>query len=86
LTWLTVGTLSNGEYYLITLRDETTGTVYSTHTRQLSLDVPVDYLPADGQARTFVWQVAVARLGDDSLFYPTGPVMPERQFLWRGWE
>jgi hypothetical protein len=86
LTWLTVGTLSEGEYYLITLRDETTGATYTTHTRQLSLDVPVEYLPADGQARTFVWQVVVARLGDEGLFYPTGPAMPERQFLWRGWE
>lgn len=86
LTWLTVGALADDEYYVITARDEATGQVYSAETRQLSLDLPQDYLPADGQSRSFVWQVGVARLGDDGLLYPTGAVVLEQKFTWRGWQ
>ena len=86
LTWLTSGVLAEAERYLVMLRDDTTGTVLNADTRQLSLDVPVDYLPSDGQPHTFVWTVTVVRLGEDGLFYPVGPAMPERRFTWTGWE
>jgi LysM repeat protein len=86
LTWLTVGPLADDEFYLVTVREETTGAAYSAETRQLSLDIPDNYLPTDGQARTFIWQVSVVRAGQDDLLYPTGAVVPERRFIWRGWE
>ena len=85
-TWLSAGPLGDDEYYLVTVRDDMTGAVFSDSTRQLSLDLPQDYLPVNGEARTFTWQVSVARLGEDGLFYPTGPAAGERQFTWRGWE
>jgi hypothetical protein len=82
LTWLSVGVLADDEYYLITLHDETTGAAFNADTRQLSLDIPAAYLPADGQAHTFAWQVSVVRLGQDGLFYPLGSALPEQRFVW----
>jgi hypothetical protein len=86
LSWLSAGVLAPGESYLVTVRDETTGTVFSSETRQQSLDVPYDYLPRDGQPHTFVWQVAVVRMGDDGLLYPVSAAVPEVRFTWQGWE
>jgi len=85
LSWLTVGTLADDEHYLVLLRDEATGTVFSAATRQLSMDVPPDYLPSDGQTHAFAWQVVVVRLGTDGLFYPVGAALPEQRFVWEGW-
>ena len=86
LTWVTAGKLADDESYLVTVRDDTSGAVFSTTTRRLSVDVPQEYLPADGEARMFTWQVTVGRVAADGLFYPTGGTMPERHFTWRGWE
>jgi LysM repeat protein len=84
LTWLSVGVLGDDEYYLVALRDETTGATFNADTRQLSLDIPAAYLLADGQAHTFTWQVSVARLGPDGLFYPLGSALPAQRFVWTG--
>lgn len=84
LTWMTVGVLADNDYYLVIVRDETTGQQYSQSTRQLSLDLPAAYLPSDGQARTFAWQVNVVQLGADGLFYPIGPAVTEQRFTWTG--
>lgn len=85
LTWLTTGPLAGDEHYLVTLRDDTTGATYSAITRQLSLDVPAEYLPQDGQAHSFVWQVSLVRAGEDGLFYPVGGIVLEQRFAWDGW-
>jgi hypothetical protein len=85
LTWLSVGFLAENEYYLVLVRDETTGMPYSAGTRQLSLDLPADYLPNDGQPHTFAWQVVIVQLGADGLFYPLGAALPEQRFSWSGW-
>lgn len=82
LSWLTVGPLAEGETYLVTVRDETTGVTWSGQTRQLSIDMPQAYLVPDGQTHTFAWQVSVAQLGSDGLFYPVGTAVPERRFTW----
>lgn len=84
LSWLSVGVLAEGETYLVTVRDETTGSAFSQETRQLSLDIPPEYLPADGQVHTLVWQVSVVRMGEDGLLYPVGPVAAEQRFTWQG--
>lgn len=86
LSWMTVGVLGDKDSYLVVVRDETTGTLYSHSTRQLSLDLPAEYLPADGQSRTFAWQVSVVQLGSDGLFYPLGGVVAEQRFTWTGWQ
>ncbi len=86
LSWMTAGILGDRDSYLVVVRDETTGELYSQSTRQLSLDLPASYLPADGQTRTFAWQVSVVQLGSDGLFYPQGGVVAERRFTWTGWQ
>jgi hypothetical protein len=86
LMWLSVGALAADEYYLVTVRNEGTGEVFSDETRQLSLDVPQSYLPDDGQSRLFSWQVAVVQLGADGLLYPAGSAVAPRQFTWLGWQ
>ncbi|MBN1679914.1 MAG: LysM peptidoglycan-binding domain-containing protein [Anaerolineae bacterium] len=86
LLWLTVGPLVENEYYLVTVREATTAAEFSIQTRQLSAAIPLEYLPTDGQARNFEWQVTVVRLGDDGLFYPVSDWVSPRQFVWRGWE
>lgn len=85
LSWLTVGPLAADEQYLVTLRDDTTGAIFNGSTRRLSLDVPFEYLPQDGQAHLFAWQVSVVRPGADGLLYPQGGVVPEQRFTWSGW-
>ncbi|MBN1565630.1 MAG: LysM peptidoglycan-binding domain-containing protein, partial [Anaerolineae bacterium] len=86
LAWLTVGLLSDDEHYLVLVTDETTGTTFNAATRQLSFEIPSDYLLVDGQAHTFAWQVVVVRLGEDGFFYPSGQALPESRFTWLGWE
>lgn len=85
LTWVTAGVLAADEHYLVTLLKPGTGLTFNGVTRQLSLDVPPEYLPNDGQAHDYVWQVSVVRWGDDGLFYPVGGVVPEQPFTWAGW-
>jgi hypothetical protein len=82
LTWISVGPLAGDEYYLVTVRDQTAEIAFTDTTRQLSLEIPRDYLPTDGQAHTYSWQVSVARLGSDGYFYPVGSVVPEQSFTW----
>ena len=86
LMWVAVGMLPPEDTYLVTVRDETTGVVFAGTTRQLSLDLPMSYLPPDGQPHVFAWQVSVVRLGADGLYYPLGAVVAERRFTWTGWE
>jgi hypothetical protein len=78
--------LADREYYLVLLRDDTTGATFSASTRQLSFDVPSESLPADGQMHTFAWQVVIVVLGEDGLYYPMGTTLPEQRFVWEGWE
>ena len=86
LRWVTVGPLAEGEVYLVSVRDETTGQTFSDVTRQLSFDLPASALPADGTPREFVWQVSVVRQGEGGLLYPAGAVRPEQAFTWQGWD
>lgn len=86
LTWMSVGVLGPNDFYLVTVRDDTTGSEYTASTRQLSLDLPTGFLPADGKTHQFAWQVSVVRLGTDGLFYPLGNVVAEQSFTWIGWE
>lgn len=86
LAWLSAGVLGEREFYLVTQRDDVTGQVFTASTRQLSIDVPTAYLPNDGQAHMFSWQVSVAYLGEDGFFYPTSNVVPIQQYSWNGWE
>ncbi len=85
LTWLSTGVLSDDEHYLVTVRDTDTGAIFNVATRKLSLDIPPDFLPNDGQTHTFEWQVGIVRLGSDGLFYPLGEVIQPRPFSWTGW-
>lgn len=85
LAWLTAGVLGPDEHYLVTVRNDTTGAVFSALTRQLSFDIPAEYLPNTGETYSFVWQVAVVTLGADGLFYPAGGVIAEQAFTWAGW-
>ncbi len=82
LTWLSAGVLADDEYYLVSVRDETTGGVFNQSTRQLSLDVPPEHLPSDGQTHTLTWNVTVVRLGADGLYYPQGEAVPMQRFEW----
>ncbi len=84
LTWLSTGVLAADKSYLVSVRDEASGVVYSQSTRQLSLDIPGGVLPTDGQTHTLVWDVTVVRLGPDGLFYPTSEAVPEQRFGWTG--
>ncbi|MCD4684415.1 MAG: LysM peptidoglycan-binding domain-containing protein, partial [Anaerolineae bacterium] len=85
LTWVTAGVLAEDEHYLVTLHEPSTGLLFNGVTRQLSLDVPPEYLLNDGQSHALVWQVSVVRWGNDGLFYPVSGVVPEQPFTWTGW-
>ena len=85
LMWLSVGPLAADEAYLVALRDEASGAVFAATTRQLSLDVPPEFLAGGEAPRAFVWLVRVVRLGEDGLLHPLGGVVPEQGFTWESW-
>lgn len=82
LSWLSAGPLGERETYRVTVLNEAGELIFERDTRQLSVELPRDVLPDDGQSRTYAWQVSVLEIGEDGLAYPLGAAMPEQTFTW----
>lgn len=82
LQWASVGFLQSGQYYVVSLIDETNGAQFFTNTTQTFLDVPLEYVPADGQAHNISWYIAVQSLDENGLFQPIGGRSPDYRFTW----
>ncbi len=83
LQWVSIGRLNNNEFYVVEVRDETTGAIFIESTRSTSMMLPSDFLVADGQAHSLVWNVSVQVLNEQGLFIPVGGRTPDYRFTWQ---
>jgi hypothetical protein len=83
LQWASVGLLQAGEFYVVNLRDDTAGTLFINATRNTYMDVPLEYIPQDGQPHQTVWSVSVQIQNEDGIFVPVGGTTTEYHFLWQ---
>jgi hypothetical protein len=82
LQWAGVGRLAENEFYVVNLRDETTGAVWLTATQSTYVSIPAEYQPGDAAGHTIVWSVSVQARQADGLFIPLGAPAAEYRFIW----
>ena len=82
LQWVSVGFLQPDEFYVVNLLDETTGAHFINDTKSTFLDVPLEYVPVDGQAHQVKWWVSVEARTEAGLFVPIGGRTADYQFTW----
>jgi hypothetical protein len=82
LQWVSVGLLGPDEFYVVTLTDQSTGTLFNEATRDTFLQVPPEYVPTDGTTHGITWSVSVEQRLPDGLFSPVGGRSIEAQFMW----
>lgn len=82
LQWVSIGRLSQNEYYVVQAIDETTGKTFNDSTRSTSIMLPSDFLAADGQSHSIVWSVSVQVLNEQGLFIPIGGRTSDYRFTW----
>lgn len=83
LQWTSVGLLQADEYYVVNLTDETMGQFFINATKDTSLDIPLEYVPRDGNPHQMVWFVSVQVQTPDGLFSPAGGRTPDYRFTWQ---
>jgi hypothetical protein len=82
LQWVSVGLLQADEFYVVSLLDQTTGAPFNQATRGTYLDLPLEYVPTDGQVHSITWSVSVEKRQPDGLFSPIGGRSIDAQFMW----
>ena len=82
LQWVSVGLLQPDEFYVVSLTDQTTGALFNDSTRDTFLQVPLEYVPTDGQAHHIVWSVTVELRQPDGLLVPVGGQSIDAEFIW----
>jgi len=83
LDWVSVGQLQPNEYYLVQVRDTTSGGEYAQVTRNTSLILPDSLIPTDGQPHVMQWTVRVAFPNDEGVYQPIGGEPPVNTFQWQ---
>ncbi len=83
LRWVSVGILQPGEYYQVTVTDQTAGTVYTTFTRSNSLTLPAALQPGDAVSHEVSWRVEVVRVQEDNAAVLIAFPGEERPFQWQ---
>jgi hypothetical protein len=82
LQWVSVGLLQPDQLYVVTLSDQASGALFNEVTRDTFLQVPLEFVPTDGQAHSVVWSVTVEQRQADGLLVPIGGRSIEAQFIW----
>jgi hypothetical protein len=82
LRWVASAQLDPTEVYLVTIRDLTTGAVYTATTKELSFQVPLDWQPTDGTPHKFEWVVAVATQSEGGSPEASTLTTEARTFTW----
>lgn len=83
LEWVSVGVLLANEFYLIQVRDTTSGTDYVEVTKNTSLRLPDSLIPGDGQPHAMEWTVRVAYPNAQGTYQPIGGTPPTNRFQWQ---
>lgn len=84
LQWMGVSGLSEGDVYLVELRDQTNASDHRQRTRANSYRVPAAFAPRDGQMHSLQWRVSVARQNEAGVYYFVGEQGTWRRFDWSG--
>ncbi len=82
LQWVGVSGLSEGEVYLVELRDQTQSSDHRQRTRANSYRVPAAFAPSAGRDHSLQWRVSVARQNEAGVYYFVGEQGNWRQFEW----
>jgi hypothetical protein len=83
LDWVSVGVLQANEFYLIQVRDMTSGADYIQVTKNTSLMLPDNMIPSDGQPHAMEWTVRVAYPNEQGVYQPIGGTPPTNRFQWQ---
>jgi LysM repeat protein len=83
LQWVSTGVLRPEEVYLVEVSDETTGQVFRQVTKNTSLPLPEEMIPADGQIHLIKWTVRIATPNEQSVYRPIGGAPEIRSFSWQ---
>lgn len=84
LQWGSVGVLGKDEFYLVQVIDISTSTsVFQQVTKNTSIQLPDSLIPTDGQPRTYVWEVWVARANTQGIYERIGSTPEQRTFTWQ---
>lgn len=83
LDWVSVGILQPNEFYLVQVRDTTTGAAYAQVTRNTSLLLPESMIPGDGQPHAMEWTVRIAYPNDEGIYQPIGGAPGVNTFQWQ---
>ena len=84
LRWVSAGILQPDEYYLVQVTDTTAvSQPWLNVTRNTSIILPENLIPADSQTHNFEWNIVVARINEQGLYAPVGETSPTRAFQWQ---
>jgi hypothetical protein len=83
LDWVSVGVLQANEFYLVQVRDTTTGAEYAQVTKNTSIWLPESMIPGDGQPHPMEWTVRIAYPNEADVYQPIGGAPEVNTFQWQ---
>jgi hypothetical protein len=83
LSWVSTGLLQD-QIYVVTVRNLTTGTVWTNGTSGLVMQLPNSLIPPSGETHQIEWNVAIGMRTETGDFYLTGGQGSPYYFNWRG--
>ncbi|TVR19049.1 MAG: hypothetical protein EA396_13700 [Anaerolineaceae bacterium] len=82
LSWVGVSVLKPDEYYIVTVRDLTAGSVWQGATRSTNLLLPVELIPDSGERHDIEWSVTIGTITETGDFRPIAGDAPLNRFGW----
>ncbi|MCB9451872.1 MAG: LysM peptidoglycan-binding domain-containing protein [Anaerolineaceae bacterium] len=83
LQWVGAGILSENEFYLVQITDQTNAASFAGVTKATSLRIPDSLIPTDGQTHIINWTVAVARPNESGVYGIISGPPPTHSFSWQ---
>lgn len=82
LSWVGGNILKSDEYYIVTVRDLSAGSVWQGATRNTNLLLPVELIPTSGERHDIEWSVTIGTITETGEFRPIGGNPPLNRFGW----
>ncbi len=84
LQWGSVGVLAKDEFYLVQVIDVASSvSIFQQVTKDTAIQLPDGLIPTDGQARTYLWEVWVAKPNAQGVYERIGSPPEQRTFVWQ---
>lgn len=84
LSWVSAGLLQEGQIYVVTVRNLTTGSIWVDGTARNTLPLPSSLIPPSGETHQIEWNVTIGMRSETGDFYHTGGQSLPSRFDWRG--